>query len=384
MGMPAGSMPLPSPQTREFGERIMLLEEECRTELEQCSQAQQEIVGLLSKTNSEIEKIASRELQFSNRLRDMEMHLDNYSREDIRDLSSNAHEVQMRLFMMRSQAEQLQNRQQHLKEYQQKLRLVIDLLAVVPINDIEGGLPAPTRTAALGGMTTAFGTQTVEHGQHNAGASILSLIEAQEDERLRISRQIHDGPTQTLSNLILRAEICERLIDRDVAEAQTELRGLKSMINAALQDTRRLIFDLRPMILDDLGLVPTVRRYLAELSRLKGGLHADVEGPEHDLQLATTMQVVLFRFIQSIVGAFLSDGGAEHLVIEIEREPTAVRVLIEASGLEDDRTEIEGRLQEPHFQQRLTLLGGSLSTAPRPQRGLAAELLVTIPDGGAL
>jgi two-component system sensor histidine kinase DegS len=123
-------MALPPPQTKEFFDRVVVLEGECRTELEQSTQSLGEIALLLTKTNSEVEKLANRELQMSNRIRDMELHLDNYTREDIRDLFTNSHEIQLRLFMMRSQAEQLNNRHQHIKEYQEKLRLLIDLLGL--------------------------------------------------------------------------------------------------------------------------------------------------------------------------------------------------------------------------------------------------------------
>ncbi len=108
-------MQLPPPQTKEFHDRVLVLEDEARRELEQSVQSMTEIQLLLTKTNSEVEKLANRELQMSNRVRDMEMHLDNYSREDIRDLYNASHETQLRLFMMRSQAEQLQNRQQHIQ-----------------------------------------------------------------------------------------------------------------------------------------------------------------------------------------------------------------------------------------------------------------------------
>jgi two-component system sensor histidine kinase DegS len=107
-------MVLPPPQTKEFFDRVVALEGECRTELELSVQSLSEIALLLNKTNSEVEKLGNRELQMSNRVRDMELHLDNYSREDIRDLYNISHEIQLRLFMMRSQAEQLQNRQQHI------------------------------------------------------------------------------------------------------------------------------------------------------------------------------------------------------------------------------------------------------------------------------
>ena len=164
---------LPPPQTQEFFDRVLVLESECRQELESSVQSLSEISLLLSKTNSEVEKLANRELQMSNRLRDMEMHLDNYSREDIRDLYNTAHEIQLRLFMMRSQAEQLQNRHQHIKDYVEKLRLLIDLLGIQSVP------PANAPQAGTRGLTGMLGaTEMLDT------ASPLTLVEAQEDERL--------------------------------------------------------------------------------------------------------------------------------------------------------------------------------------------------------
>src|SRR5205814_9356827 len=84
--------------------------------------------------------------------------------------------------------------------------------------------------------------------------TIAQVIQAQEDERLRVSRQIHDGPAQTMTNLVLRAESCERLLDMDTNRARTELAGLKSAVHTTWQETRRFTFDWRPKILADLGL----------------------------------------------------------------------------------------------------------------------------------
>src|SRR5215210_3050767 len=140
---------LPPPQTVEFFDRVLSLEGECRTELELSMQSLSEISLLLNKTSSEVEKLANRELQMSNRVRDMELHLDNYSREDIRDLYNTSHEIQLRLFMMRSQAEQLQNRQQHIKEYQEKLRLLIDLLGIQATPVEQGTMALPTRQTGM-------------------------------------------------------------------------------------------------------------------------------------------------------------------------------------------------------------------------------------------
>jgi two-component system sensor histidine kinase DegS len=369
-------MVLPPPQTREFNERILELEEECREELEVSMQSLNEIALLLNKTNSEVEKLAHREVQMANRVREMELHLDNYGREDIRDLYNTSHEIQLRLFMMRSQAEQLQNRQSHVKEYQVKLRLLIDLISIHAVGFSEPGNDSMSTSTPRGGTGVLLPAQSINQ------PNLLNIIEAQEDERFRISQQIHDGPTQALANLILRAEICERLIDRDVDEARSELSSLKAMIGASLQDTRRLSFDLRPMILDDLGLVPTLRRYMTEIGRLKE-MQSIVSGPEHEIRMNTTMQVAVFRMVQTIISAILAEGAAEHLDVHIEREATVARVRLEATSLQTDREIIEERLEEQGFQDRLVLLNAVLKTEPRSNRGITVEILLPIPEEAA-
>jgi two-component system sensor histidine kinase DegS len=73
---------------------------------------------------------------------------------------------------------------------------------------------------------------------------------------------MHDGPAQSLTNFILQAEICQRLFDRNPERAAEELDNLKTAASVTFQKVRDFIFDLRPMMLDDLGVVPTVRRYV--------------------------------------------------------------------------------------------------------------------------
>ena len=362
---------LPPPQTQEFFDRVLVLESECRQELESSVQSLSEISLLLSKTNSEVEKLANRELQMSNRLRDMEMHLDNYSREDIRDLYNTAHEIQLRLFMMRSQAEQLQNRHQHIKDYVEKLRLLIDLLGIQSVP------PANAPQAGTRGLTGMLGaTEMLDT------ASPLTLVEAQEDERLRISREIHDGPTQSLTNLMLRAEICSRLIDRDVNEARAEIQGLKEMINTSLQETRRILFDLRPLTLSEVGIVTTLRQYLEELRRARG-VETDVHGPE-SLEVNGVMQAAIFRFVQALLGALLVEGGAYRVDVHVGLEGSVARILVEGSGLESERETIYAALDEEPLRHRLDHFGATLTTQTRPNRGMAIEVDIPVPDEAML
>src|SRR4051794_27855433 len=142
---------------------------------------------LLRQTTAEVEKLAQREMTVANRLRDLEVNLDKYSKADVKNFYTSAQEVQMRLLMMRSQLEQLQFRQSALKARHSQLHEIA------------------TRLEPLLGAVMFGGAGTADDG---GGDLIASIIQAQEKERLRISLQMHDGPAQSMSNLMLRAEIC--------------------------------------------------------------------------------------------------------------------------------------------------------------------------------
>ena len=104
------------------------------------------------------------------------------------------------------------------------------------------------------------------------------VLNAQEDLRREIARSMHDGPAQSLTNITLQAQIVERLLDRDPAQAQGELRLLVQMVQQTLEATKGFIFDVRPMVLDDLGLVPTLRRAARDRGRRA---HVPVEFDSH-------------------------------------------------------------------------------------------------------
>jgi len=118
-------MSLPPPQTKEFVDRPDLAREECRDELEQGSQALQEIAMLIKQTQSEVERLSMREAQNNVRVREMEASLESFPRPEIRDLYTASHDVQLRLFMMRNQLEQLESRRESIMLQQEKLRILL-------------------------------------------------------------------------------------------------------------------------------------------------------------------------------------------------------------------------------------------------------------------
>lgn len=142
------------------------------------------------------------------------------------------------------------------------------------------------------------------------GATSREVMAAQEEMRREIARQMHDGPAQSIANIALQAEVVQRLVARDPRQAEAEIRALVTMVQGALEQTKNFIFDVRPMVLDDLGLVPTLRRAAAERSRRSGQL-VGFESVGVDSRLSSELESAIFRIVDDAVQGFLDARPAE-------------------------------------------------------------------------
>jgi hypothetical protein len=144
------------------------------------------------------------------------------------------------------------------------------------------------------------------------------LLGAQEDMRREIARAMHDGPAQSLTNIVLQAQIVERIIGGDPDAARTEVRQLIEMVEHTLEATKSFIFDVRPMVLDDLGLVPTLRRAARDRGR-RAGVNVEFESLGTDRRLSMELESGLFRIVDEALAGFLSVG-PERVSIRIDWE----------------------------------------------------------------
>jgi two-component system sensor histidine kinase DegS len=131
------------------------------------------------------------------------------------------------------------------------------------------------------------------------------VLSAQEDLRREIARAMHDGPAQSLTNIVLQAQIVERLLATDTARARTEVGLLIEMVQQTLDATKSFIFDVRPMVLDDLGLVPTLRRAARDRGR-RAGIPVDFESLGTDRRLPVELESGLFRIVDEALAGYLS------------------------------------------------------------------------------
>ena len=182
-------------------------------ELDDTTRALKEITLMLEQSRVELGKLSQRNTAVNAHLQQIHDQIDNLPGEEIRTVYDSALDAQQRLFQMRGQLEKLQSDQNHLEHYKGML----------------DRLKGATSTGGMGGSGK---------GEKSGMAGVEMLVNAQESERQRLSRQMHDGPAQALSNFILQTEIAMRLLDVDPAQARNELSNLKVAAMSTFQKVR--------------------------------------------------------------------------------------------------------------------------------------------------
>lgn len=205
----------------------------------------------------------------------------------------------------------------------------------------------------------------------------LRVIKAQEEERRRVAREIHDGPAQTLANIVLRLEIAEKLLDLDSNKVKIELQDLKKLVRSNLQDIRRIIFNLRPMDLGDLGIVPAITGYLENFQE-NYGIHCDLRIEGREQRLFSAMEVALFRLIQEGMTNVAKHANTAKVEIRLTFDDwTTVRIRDFGKGFEVN----SAMASEDHFglvgmRERVEMFSGCFSVQSRIGKGTTIELSI--------
>lgn len=202
------------------------------------------------------------------------------------------------------------------------------------------------------------------------------LISAQEDERRRIARELHDEAGQALTALILNLEMAEQS-SRSVEPKQ--LARLRGIAEDTLAELRRLIYDLRPSILDDLGLAAAVRWYVKENVEPQG-LQVVMTIAGADDRLPTYVETAVFRIVQEALTNILKHARARHAAIEVAITPRYVSVVITDDGRGFDLSAVttrrEGGMGLLGMRERAELLGGTLRLKSGEGGGTRVEAMI--------
>ena len=219
-------------------------------------------------------------------------------------------------------------------------------------------------------------------GPTSATDAQMRIVEAQEAERSRLAREVHDGPAQALANGIFQVEVVERLLDRDEMLARAELRLLRDILNRELRSVRAYLSQLRPPLLADLGLSGAISDAATQLSNILGA-PVSVDLDDGLDELPETVEVVILRVIQEALQNVRKHASPTSVRVRVAREGRvwAVEVRDDGRGFDPDAAPIAGRrnfgLQ--FMRERADLIGARFEVRSRPDLGTVVRM--AIPSG---
>jgi two-component system sensor histidine kinase UhpB len=217
--------------------------------------------------------------------------------------------------------------------------------------------------------------QEVSSREQARGELLQRLINAQEEERRRVARDLHDDIGQLITALIMSAARAEEAMPPQMSQEREKLARARSMAEQALGDLRRLILELRPEVLDDLGLLPAIRWYVKDrLQSLDIKTQVQFQGFAH--RPPRQIELLLFRVIQEAITNIARHAQARTARIRLEATASAIKVLVEDDGKGFEAQKALGREEADvgawglrGMRERLALIGGSLHIDSQPGKG---------------
>lgn len=346
--------------------------------LAECSRVEEELAEVKIEVADIIKKVDQLVLEEKkSRIRLVEVSKDfrQYTERDIKEAYETAYLFQMDLLRLKEREKLLRYRRDHLevslrrlKDTAQRAEKLVSQMGVV-FNFLSGGLRDLNSKLS-----------ELQQAQEMA----LGIIKAQEEERKRIAREIHDGPAQSMANIVMRTEYCIKLLDMSPEQVQGELLSLQNLVRLSLMDVRKIIFDLRPMVLDDLGLAPAIKRYLSNYKE-RYGLQVEFLYFGKQRRLDNSVEVAVFRIVQELVSNVHKHARAKNAVVKIELLRKKINVHVKDDGIGFDLDKVMSDKDREGYglismRERVQLLGGDIHINTAPGEGASINLSIPLED----
>jgi two-component system, NarL family, sensor histidine kinase DegS len=351
-------------------DEIFRIGEQCRRDYDSLVAELKDVREMVGQIIEEGDKLETKSRFARKRLSEVSMHFKDYTEVEVREAYERAHQIQMDLTLNRQAEKQLRERRDDIERRLQGLTQTIERAEhlvsqiTVVMNYLMSDLKQVGEVLEDAKMKQDFG---------------LRIIEAQEEERKRLSREIHDGPAQMMANVMMRSDLIEKVYkEYGARDALDEVKNLKKMVRSALYEVRRIIYDLRPMALDDLGLVPTLKKYLQTIEEYHSTTKITYINIGEERRLPTKFEVALFRMVQESVQNALKHSNAKEIKVKLEMTKENITVVIRDNGegfdLNERKAESFGLIG---MRERVDLLEGELSIDSKI--GAGTVVLIQVP-----
>lgn len=346
--------------------------EHSKQECERIEKELQDLKARVKTTIDRVENLVKLEKAAKFKLMIVSRDFEKHSEEDIRDAYEETKDIQIKLSLERQKESQLREKRNDLER---SLKSMLNILNQSEHLMMQLGVALGF---LKGNLEDVSGHISDISERRNLAAQI---IKAQEEERRRVARDIHDGPAQTLANIVIQTEICERFLERDLNEAKKELNGLKEIVRSSLQELRKIIFNLRPSSLDDLGLRAVTKRYCEEFQE-ETGIKTDFRFFGDKSRLDSDIEVTLFRVIQEALTNVKKHSKAKHCVVKLEYGDGKVNMVVIDDGIGFEAHVKDSKCKEQHFgimtiKERVDLVDGSFNIESIPGKG--TKIFTSIP-----
>jgi two-component system sensor histidine kinase DegS len=319
----------------------------------------------------QVEECEKEEKQSRRRLMEVSRDFEKYDEEDIKEAYDTARNMQVQLSILRERERNLVHRRDQMERSLKRIeQLASRAEGMVEQVNVVVKMLKGNAEIITGQIEDAFKKQQLG----------IWLVQAQEEERRKIARELHDGPAQSLANLVMRLSLIERLWEQDQEWVRREVTALTGMVRENIIEVRRVIFDLRPMALDDLGLVPAMKRYLTDYHNKHGVMvHFLFFGEERRLPLP--VEVALFRMTQEALSNIKKHAEVNEAMVKLEIAPRLATVVIkdDGRGFDVKKAAGRGRYGLLGMRERVELFGGDLKIKSRLGHG--TQVIVSIPVG---
>lgn len=271
----------------EGKEEIFNIYETTRTETQRLKKELVFLTQEISQTIKMVDEQQKKEKLYRKRLMEVNRHFDRYNEKEMMGIYTEAKDAQVELQLLESKERELRTRRDEIER---------------SLKNLEGTVQRAEKLMNQVGLAIRLlkeGITEISQLYSNDQRKEIAfrIIKAQEEERRRVAREVHDGPAQSLANIILRLEIAEKLLMVDHEKVKKELQDLNNLVRDNLKDIRRIIFDLRPIYLNNLGIVETIKKYIKSFEKTYGiECHLKIDGTEKSIN--PTIEVALFRLVQ--------------------------------------------------------------------------------------
>ena len=276
----------------------------------------------INKTIQEVDLLEKQDKIMRQKLVDVSKNFNVYSEAQVKDVYESASDMRIK-FITKS------NEERALKE--KRTRLEKDFKKL--IDTLESSEKIVNQISIALGYLEGDVFSKLANTEKNSELFIgIKILEAQESERKRIARDIHDGPAQHMANVVMKVDICKKIIQRDVEEGFRELEDLKESVKVALKEVRNIIFDLRPMSLDDLGLNQTIAQTVKIISE-ETGLNIELKLKPMKNEIESIIQVAVYRIIQEVFNNIKKHAKAIDVVVKLDYGTKYLMLIISDDGI---------------------------------------------------